>query len=89
MTGRKLTANRGLQTLVGIKVAEFGLENEIELFPGAHRRIRRRLLKWLFLPTKHAAEGDTRKLNDGERVVEAVKRTEGKRLTYDQYVCRN
>ena len=32
---------------------------------------------------------DTRKLNDGERVVEAVKRTEGKRLTYDQYVCRN
>ena len=32
---------------------------------------------------------DTRKLNDGERVVQAVKRTEGKRLTYDQYVCRN
>ena len=32
---------------------------------------------------------DTRKLNDGERVVEAVKRTEGKRLTYDQCVCRN
>lgn len=31
---------------------------------------------------------DTRKLNDGERVVEAVKRTEGKRLTYDQCVCR-
>lgn len=32
---------------------------------------------------------DTRKLNDGERVIEAVKRTEGKRLTYDQCVCRN
>jgi hypothetical protein len=31
---------------------------------------------------------DTRKLNDGERVAEAVKRTEGKRLTYDQCVCR-
>jgi len=31
---------------------------------------------------------DTRKLNDGERVVEAVKRAEGKRLTYDQCVCR-
>jgi len=31
---------------------------------------------------------DTRKLNDGERVVEAVKRTEGKRLMYDQCVCR-
>ena len=31
----------------------------------------------------------TRKFNDGERVVEAVKRTEGKRLTCDQYVCRN
>ena len=31
---------------------------------------------------------DTRKLNDGERVVEAVKRTEGKRLTYAHYVCR-
>ena len=32
---------------------------------------------------------DTRKLNDGQRIVEAVKRTEGKRLTYDQCVCRN
>lgn len=32
---------------------------------------------------------DTRKLYDGERVVEAVKRTEGKRPTYDQCVCRN
>lgn len=31
---------------------------------------------------------DTRRLNDGERVVEALKRTEGKRLTYDQCVCR-
>ena len=31
---------------------------------------------------------DTRKLNDGERVVEAVKRTKGKRLTYNQCVCR-
>ena len=31
---------------------------------------------------------DTRKLNDGERVVESVKRTEGKRLMYDQCVCR-
>jgi len=27
---------------------------------------------------------DTRKLSDGERVVEAVKRIQGKRLTYDQ-----
>jgi hypothetical protein len=32
---------------------------------------------------------DARKLNDGERVIEAVKRTEGKRLTCDQCVCRN
>jgi hypothetical protein len=32
---------------------------------------------------------DTRKFNDGELVVEAVKRTEGKRFKYDQYVCRN
>jgi hypothetical protein len=32
---------------------------------------------------------DTRKLNDGQRVVEAVKRTEGKRLTYQQCVCRD
>ena len=31
---------------------------------------------------------DPRKLNDGQRVVEAVKRAEGKRLTYDQCVCR-
>jgi hypothetical protein len=31
---------------------------------------------------------DTRKLNDGERVIEAVKRAEGKRLIYAQCVCR-
>jgi hypothetical protein len=32
---------------------------------------------------------DTRKLSDGQRVSEALKRTEGKRLPYDQYVSRN
>jgi hypothetical protein len=32
---------------------------------------------------------DARKLNDGQRVSEALKQTAGKRLTYDQYVCRN
>ena len=31
---------------------------------------------------------DTRRLNDGERVVEAIKRGESKRLTYENYVCR-
>ena len=31
---------------------------------------------------------DTRRLNDGERVVEAIKRSEGKRLMYKDYVCR-
>ncbi len=38
---------------------------------------------------KFAFRWGTHKLNDGERVVEAVKRTEGKRLTCDQYVRRN
>ena len=32
---------------------------------------------------------DTRKLNDGQRVIEAVKHTAGKRLTYDQCVYRD
>ena len=31
---------------------------------------------------------DKRKLKDGERVIEAVKRTEGKLLAYDQCVCQ-
>jgi transposase-like protein len=31
---------------------------------------------------------DTRRLNDGERVAEAIKRAEGKRLTYEECVCR-
>lgn len=31
---------------------------------------------------------DTRKMNDGDRIVEAIKRSEGKRLTYENCVCR-
>ena len=39
--------------------------------------------------SEFAFRWDTRRLNDGDRVVEAIKRGIGKRLKYDECVCRD